>query len=61
MVSDASMSNASLMTAMQSSVLKKSIDTNEALMSELLNADNNLQSQIPAQNQGSSDGLYIYA
>lgn len=61
MVSDVNMSNASLMTAVQSSVLKKSMDTNETLVSELLNADNNLQSQIPASNSSSSDRLDIYA
>lgn len=62
MVSDTSMSSASLMMAVQSSVLKKSMDTNETLMSKLLNAaDNNLQSQIPAQNSSSSDRLDIYA
>lgn len=36
MVSDVSMGNANLMTAVNTSVLKKSMDTNEALMNELI-------------------------
>lgn len=36
MVSDVSMGNVNLMTAVNTSVLKKSMDTNEALMNELI-------------------------
>ncbi len=60
MVSDVSMSNANLMTAINSSVLKKSIDTNEVLMGELIEGMESV-SQTSTPQTSSSNGLDIYA
>ncbi|MBC5857300.1 YjfB family protein [Campylobacter jejuni] len=53
-------SNANLMTAVNTSVLKKSMDTNEALMSELIEGMEGV-SQAFAPQVSSSSGLDIYA
>ena len=60
MVSDVSMSGANLMTAVQTSVLKKSMDTNEVLMNELIKGMEGV-SQTSAPQTSSSSGLDIYA
>lgn len=60
MISDATMSNANLLTAVNTSVLKKSMDTNETLMSELIEGMENV-SEASAPQASSSSGLDIYA
>ncbi|EAI5456017.1 YjfB family protein [Campylobacter jejuni] len=60
MVSDVSMGNANLTTAVNTSVLKKSMDTNEALMNELIEGMEGV-SQASAPQVSSSSGLDIYA
>ncbi|MGH2327017.1 putative motility protein [Campylobacter taeniopygiae] len=60
MISDATMSNANLLTAVNTSVLKKSMDTNETLMSKLIEGMENV-SETSAPQASSSSGLDIYA
>ncbi|MBZ7939083.1 MULTISPECIES: YjfB family protein [Campylobacter] len=60
MISDATMSNANLLTAVNTSVLKKSMDTNETLMSKLIEGMENV-SEASAPQASSSSGLDIYA
>ncbi|WP_283796844.1 putative motility protein [Campylobacter coli] len=60
MISDATMSNANLLTAVNTSVLKKSMDTNEVLMNELIKGMESA-SGTSALQTSSSSGLDIYA
>ncbi|EAI3388449.1 YjfB family protein [Campylobacter coli] len=60
MISDATMSNANLLTAVNTSVLKKSMDTNEVLMNELIKGMESA-SGASAPQASSSSGLDIYA
>ncbi len=60
MISDATMSNANLLTAVNTSVLKKSMDTNEVLMNELIKGMESA-SGASAPKTSSSSGLDIYA
>lgn len=60
MISDATMSNANLLTAVNTSVLKKSMDTNEVLMNKLIEGMESV-SQPSAPQSSSSSGLDIYA
>ncbi|TKX32994.1 YjfB family protein [Campylobacter aviculae] len=60
MISDATMSNANLLTAVNTSVLKKSMDTNETLMGKLIEGMENV-SEASAPQTSSSGGLDIYA
>ncbi|EOH6736271.1 YjfB family protein [Campylobacter coli] len=60
MISDATMSNANLLTAVNTSVLKKSMDTNEVLMNELIKGMESA-SGASALQTFSSSGLDIYA
>ncbi len=60
MISDATMSNANLLTAVNTSVLKKSMDTNEVLMNELIKGMESASGASTPQ-ASSSSGLDIYA
>lgn len=60
MISDATMSNANLLTAVNTSVLKKSMDTNEVLMNELIKGMESASGASVPQ-ASSSSGLDIYA
>lgn len=60
MISDATMSNANLLTAVNTSVLKKSMDANEVLMNELIKGMESA-SGASAPQASSSSGLDIYA
>ena len=60
MISDATMSNANLLTAVNTSVLKKSMDTNEVLMNELIKGMESA-SGASALQTSSSSGLDFYA
>lgn len=60
MISDATMNQAALMSAINTSVLKKSMDTNEALMAQLVEGMQE-NSSVSSNATSSSNGLDIYA